>query len=112
MTFVGPTEGWFMRVEIFDVGHGHCAVITAPNGGRIMLDCGDRWAEDRFWTPSLHYFGLDDQSARSPQSRRGPPQRLPTDDRRLQGELAAHQSHRRRTRVPALEIPRHLLRLQ
>src|SRR5262245_13508133 len=50
-------EGLFMRVEIFDVGHGHCAVITAPNGRRMMLDCGGRWGDDRFWTPSLHYFG-------------------------------------------------------
>jgi beta-lactamase superfamily II metal-dependent hydrolase len=45
-----------MRVEIFDVGHGQCAVITAPNGRRMMLDCGDRWGEESFWTPSLHYF--------------------------------------------------------
>lgn len=45
-----------MRVEIFDVGHGQCAVITAPNGRRIMIDCSDRWEDDRFWTPSLHYF--------------------------------------------------------
>jgi beta-lactamase superfamily II metal-dependent hydrolase len=45
-----------MRVEIFDVGHGHCTVITSPNGRRLMLDCGNRWGEERFWTPSLHYF--------------------------------------------------------
>jgi beta-lactamase superfamily II metal-dependent hydrolase len=45
-----------MRVEVFDVGHGQCAVITAPNGRRMMLDCGDHWGEERFWTPSLHYF--------------------------------------------------------
>jgi hypothetical protein len=31
-------------------------VITAPNGRRMMLDCGDRWGDDRFWTPSLHFF--------------------------------------------------------
>ena len=46
-----------MRVEIFDVGHGQCAVIAAPNGRRMMLDCGDRWGDEAFWTPSLHYFG-------------------------------------------------------
>jgi hypothetical protein len=23
----------------------------------MMLDCGDRWGDDRFWTPSLHYCG-------------------------------------------------------
>jgi beta-lactamase superfamily II metal-dependent hydrolase len=45
-----------MRIEIFDVGHGQCAVITAPNGRRMMLDCGQRWGEESFWTPSLHYF--------------------------------------------------------
>jgi len=45
-----------MRIEIFDVGHGQCAVVTAPNGRRAMLDCGDRWGDDRFWTPSLHFF--------------------------------------------------------
>lgn len=45
-----------MRIEIFDVGHGHCTVITAPNGRRLMLDCGQRWGEQSFWTPSLHYF--------------------------------------------------------
>jgi beta-lactamase superfamily II metal-dependent hydrolase len=45
-----------MRVDIFDVGHGQCAVVTAPNGRRMMLDCGDRWEELSFWTPSLHYL--------------------------------------------------------
>ncbi|MFZ3352186.1 MAG: hypothetical protein WA268_15090 [Xanthobacteraceae bacterium] len=45
-----------MRFDIFDVGHGQCAVITAPNGRRMMLDCGDRRGDDRFWTPSLHFF--------------------------------------------------------
>ena len=45
-----------MRIEIFDVGHGHCAVVTSPNGRRLMLDCGTRSDGDRFWTPSLHFF--------------------------------------------------------
>jgi len=45
-----------MRIEVFDVGHGQCTVITAPNGRRMMLDCGDRWDEQSFWTPSLHYY--------------------------------------------------------
>jgi hypothetical protein len=45
-----------MQIEIFDVGHGHCTVITAPNGRRMMLDCGQRWDDRTFWTPSLHYF--------------------------------------------------------
>jgi len=46
-----------MKIEIFDVGHGQCAVITAPNGRRMMIDCGDRWGDETFWTPSLHYYG-------------------------------------------------------
>jgi len=45
-----------MQIEIFEVGHGQCTMITAPNGRRMMLDCGDRWDDDRFWTPSLHFF--------------------------------------------------------
>src|ERR1700674_4392007 len=45
-----------MRIEIFDVGHGHCTVLTAPNGRRMMLDCGQRWDDRTFWTPSLRYF--------------------------------------------------------
>jgi hypothetical protein len=48
-----------MRVDIFDVGHGQCAVVTAPNGRRVMLDCGDRWGERSFWTPSLHYLTFE-----------------------------------------------------
>ncbi len=46
-----------MRIEIFDVGHGQCAVVTSPNGRRMMLDCGVRVRNDRFWSPSLHYLG-------------------------------------------------------
>jgi hypothetical protein len=46
-----------MRVEIFDVGHGQCAVITSPNGRRLMIDCGSRLRNDRFWSPSLHFWG-------------------------------------------------------
>src|SRR5262245_56370324 len=33
-----------------------CVVLTAPNGRRMMLDCGDRWGDGRFWTRSLHFF--------------------------------------------------------
>ena len=32
-----------MRIEIFDVGHGHCIVLTAPNGRCMILNCGQRW---------------------------------------------------------------------
>jgi beta-lactamase superfamily II metal-dependent hydrolase len=30
-----------MQLEIFDVEHGACALITTSNGKRIMIDCGD-----------------------------------------------------------------------
>jgi beta-lactamase superfamily II metal-dependent hydrolase len=30
-----------MVLEIFDVEHGACALITASNGKRVMIDCGD-----------------------------------------------------------------------
>ena len=43
-----------MQIEIFDVGHGHCTVITAPNGRRMMLDCGQRWDDRTFWTRDQH----------------------------------------------------------
>jgi beta-lactamase superfamily II metal-dependent hydrolase len=46
-----------MRVEIFDVGQGQCAVITSPNGRRLIIDCGHRLGDNRFWSPSLHFRG-------------------------------------------------------
>lgn len=44
-----------MKIEIFDVGHGGCALITGPRGGRIMLDCGYRM--DPSWFPSVTFAG-------------------------------------------------------
>lgn len=44
-----------MRIDIHNVGHGHCSVITCPNGAKIMLDCGYR--ADPGWFPSATYFG-------------------------------------------------------
>lgn len=44
-----------MKVDIFDVGHGGCAVVTAPNGRRIMLDCG--FHSERQWYPSVVLAG-------------------------------------------------------
>lgn len=44
-----------MKIEIHDVGHGGCAVVTCPNGARIMIDCG--FGSERKWFPSVHYFG-------------------------------------------------------
>jgi beta-lactamase superfamily II metal-dependent hydrolase len=43
-------------VDIYDVGHGACAVVHCPNGKRIMIDCGhSTWPE---WRPSVAYAGL------------------------------------------------------
>jgi beta-lactamase superfamily II metal-dependent hydrolase len=44
-----------MRIEIHDVGHGGCTVITGPDGHRLMLDCG--LCNDRGWYPSIAYAG-------------------------------------------------------
>jgi beta-lactamase superfamily II metal-dependent hydrolase len=45
-----------MRIDIFDVGHGACCVITGPDGKRIMIDCGCR-SDEPYWWPSIHFFG-------------------------------------------------------
>jgi len=42
-----------MRIDIFDVGHGNCSLITCPNGARIMVDCGYR--TDPGWFPSVTF---------------------------------------------------------
>lgn len=44
-----------MKIEIFDVDHGQCAVITSPNNRRLMIDCGERWIGNRWWAPSMRY---------------------------------------------------------
>jgi len=44
-----------MKIEIHDVDHGACVMITAPNGQRLMLDCG--CSGSRSWWPSLAYLG-------------------------------------------------------
>ncbi len=44
-----------MQIEIFNVGHGACAVVTSPNGKRMMIDCGS--APSQGWTPSGHFQG-------------------------------------------------------
>jgi hypothetical protein len=46
-----------IQIQIFDVGHGQCAVATSPNSRRLMIDCGAKWTDERFWTPALHYYG-------------------------------------------------------
>jgi beta-lactamase superfamily II metal-dependent hydrolase len=42
-----------MRIEVHDVDHGGCTVITGPTGHRLMLDCG--LSRDRPWYPSITY---------------------------------------------------------
>ncbi|WP_439491238.1 ComEC/Rec2 family competence protein [Blastomonas fulva] len=44
-----------MLIEIHDVDHGGCAVITGPSGHRLMLDCGLSY--DRSWFPSVAHAG-------------------------------------------------------
>ncbi len=38
-----------MKLEIFDVEHGACALMTCDNGGRMMIDCGHNAATG--WLP-------------------------------------------------------------
>ncbi|MDX2277618.1 MAG: hypothetical protein NW206_19380 [Hyphomonadaceae bacterium] len=45
-----------MKVQIFDVKHGACAMITGPNGKRLMIDCGYREGADP-WFPSSAFAG-------------------------------------------------------
>ena len=44
-----------MRIDIHDVGHGHCSVVTCPNGAKIMIDCG--YGTDPGWYPSIAHYG-------------------------------------------------------
>ncbi|OXE36688.1 MAG: hypothetical protein CGW95_06145 [Phenylobacterium zucineum] len=44
-----------MKLEIHDVDHGACVVITSPQGHRLMLDCGQSLS--RPWFPSITYGG-------------------------------------------------------
>jgi beta-lactamase superfamily II metal-dependent hydrolase len=47
-----PTYHWRrvpLRIEIFDVEHGACALLTADNGNRMMIDCGHRTSP--LWLP-------------------------------------------------------------
>ncbi len=49
-----------MKIEIFDVEHGQCSVITCPNGKRIMIDCGNNTSTG--WNPSDHFKGQNIES--------------------------------------------------
>lgn len=44
-----------MQIEVHDVDHGGCAVISSPSGHRMMIDCGK--SASRGWSPSAAYKG-------------------------------------------------------
>lgn len=44
-----------MKIRIHDVDHGACALITGPQGHRLMIDCGRSLT--RPWLPSVAYEG-------------------------------------------------------
>ena len=44
-----------MKIDIHDVGHGACAVITSSGGRLTMIDVGH--STDPLWRPSDHYAG-------------------------------------------------------
>ncbi len=41
-----------MKLEIFDVEHGACALLTADDGTRMMIDCGHNGSTG--WRPGTH----------------------------------------------------------
>ncbi len=48
-----------MKIEVFNVEHGSCIMVTMPNGKRIMFDAGSRFdpETETGWWPSVHFFG-------------------------------------------------------
>lgn len=44
-----------MKIDVFDVGHGGCNVLTNPVGQKVMIDCGMR--SDPRWWPSIQFSG-------------------------------------------------------
>lgn len=45
-----------MQIDVFDVEHGSCALVTADNGARILIDCGHNSSTN--WRPSTHLQNL------------------------------------------------------
>lgn len=41
-----------MKLEIFNVEHGQCSLVTTDEGGHILIDCGHNASSG--WTPSNH----------------------------------------------------------
>ena len=46
-----------MKIEIFDVKAGQCAMVHCPNGNKVMIDAGHN--ADIPWWPSVHFKGVD-----------------------------------------------------
>jgi len=44
-----------VKVEIFDVEHGGCALVAADTGAHMLIDCGHNTSTG--WRPSKHLFG-------------------------------------------------------
>lgn len=44
-----------MQIDIHDVDHGGCSVVTGPDNHRLMLDCG--LSVGRSWFPSIAHYG-------------------------------------------------------
>lgn len=53
-----------MQVQLFDVEHGNCALITTPNGKHVLIDCGHN--DTTGFRPSKHLkaLGLDGTTRR------------------------------------------------
>ena len=45
-----------MRIEIFNVKAGQCAMVYCPNGKKVMIDAGHH--ADIPWLPSVHFKGV------------------------------------------------------
>jgi beta-lactamase superfamily II metal-dependent hydrolase len=45
-----------MKIQIFDVEHGGCALVTADNGARILMDAGHNGTTN--WRPSTYLYNL------------------------------------------------------
>jgi beta-lactamase superfamily II metal-dependent hydrolase len=45
-----------MKIQIFDVEHGGCALVTADTGARILIDAGHNGSTN--WRPSTHLYNL------------------------------------------------------
>lgn len=46
-----------MKIDIFNVEHGQCAMIYCPNGKKVMIDAGHNASKE--WYPHIHFFGQE-----------------------------------------------------